>query len=62
LAGGEARVGIPLFAVFVAARLTHSVFYLQGRQPGRTIAFAASLLTLIDLIMALALALVGVRA
>jgi uncharacterized MAPEG superfamily protein len=52
LAGGGAAVAIPIFAVFVAARIAHSIVYLQGLQPLRTIAFATSLAAIVALIAA----------
>ena len=52
LAGGRAGVAIPIFAVFVVARITHSIVYLRAMQPWRTIAFAASLLAIIALMAA----------
>ena len=57
LAGGGAAAAILIFAVFVVARIAHSVFYLKAVQPWRTIAFAASLLTIAALILALAIVL-----
>lgn len=53
LAGGTAAVAIPIFAVFVLARLTHSIVYLRGLQPWRTIAFATSLLATLALMAAI---------
>jgi prostaglandin-E synthase 1 len=52
LAGGGAVLAIPIFAVFVAARLAHAVVYLRGLQPQRTIAFATSLAAIVALIAA----------
>jgi len=52
LAGGRAGVAIPIFAIFVVARITHSIVYLRAIQPWRTIAFAASLLAIIALMAA----------
>lgn len=52
LAGGGARVAIPIFSVFVLARIAHSVVYLKAMQPWRTIAFAISLLAILALIIA----------
>lgn len=54
LAGGSAVVAVPIFAVFVLARIAHSVAYLKALQPWRTIAFAISLLALLALMAALA--------
>jgi prostaglandin-E synthase 1 len=39
LAGGGYRTGAIIFAVFVVARVLHSVFYVAARQPWRTISF-----------------------
>ena len=49
LAGGAASVAVPAFAVFIVARIAHSIAYLKAMQPWRTIAFAASLLAIIAL-------------
>lgn len=49
LSEGSAAFAIPVFAIFVVARLVHSIAYLKGLQPWRTIAFAASLLALVAL-------------
>ena len=43
LAGGGAGTGVPIFAAFTVARIAHSIVYLRGLQPWRTLAFAASL-------------------
>ena len=56
LAGGKARIAIPIFAVFTFARIAHSVFYLRAKQPERTIAFAVSLAAIVALILAVLLA------
>jgi prostaglandin-E synthase 1 len=53
LAGGGAEIAAPIFAIFVAARIAHSIVYLRAMQPWRTIAFAASLLAIIALMAAL---------
>jgi MAPEG family len=39
-------------AVFIAARIVHSIVYLKAMQPWRTIAFAISLLAILALIAA----------
>ena len=52
LAGGEARFAVPVFAIFIVARIAHSVVYLQAMQPWRTVAFATSLLAIFALIAA----------
>jgi uncharacterized MAPEG superfamily protein len=52
LAGGRAGIVVPIFAVFIAARIAHSIFYLRAMQPWRTIAFATSLLAIIALMAA----------
>lgn len=51
LAGGGVALAIPIFSVFVIARVTHSIVYLRALQPWRTIAFAASLLAILALIL-----------
>ena len=53
LAGGGAGVAIPIFTIFVVARIGHSIVYLRAMQPWRTIAFAASLLSTLGLMAAL---------
>jgi uncharacterized membrane protein YecN with MAPEG domain len=53
LAGGGPWTALPIFAVFVAARIAHSFVYLKALQPWRTIAFATSLLALLALMAAL---------
>jgi uncharacterized MAPEG superfamily protein len=37
------------FGTFVVARLLHSVFYIWGRQPFRTLAFAAGVLAIVGM-------------
>jgi len=49
LAGGKAAIAIPIFAIFVVARIAHSIVYLKAMQPWCTIAFAISLLAIIVL-------------
>jgi prostaglandin-E synthase 1 len=53
LIGGAYNVAVVIFAVFVLARLAHSVFYLAARQPWRTTAFTVSGVALLALIVAL---------
>ncbi|HEY3889459.1 MAG TPA: MAPEG family protein [Caulobacteraceae bacterium] len=53
LAGGSYPVAVTLFSIFTVARLAHSVAYLAGRQPWRTIFFVISGLSLIALMIAL---------
>jgi uncharacterized MAPEG superfamily protein len=53
LLGGPASIAIPIFAIFTAARIVHSIVYLMARQPWRTISFAVSLLALIALMVAI---------
>ena len=52
LAGGRAWIATPIFVIFTFARITHSIVYLQAKQPWRTVAFAVSLLTILALILA----------
>ena len=47
--GGKAAIAIPIFAIFVVARIVHSIAYLKAMQPWRTIAFAVSLLAVVAL-------------
>jgi prostaglandin-E synthase 1 len=48
-AGGRAAIAIPIFTVFVVARIVHSIVYLKAMQPWRSIAFAVSLLAIVAL-------------
>jgi microsomal prostaglandin-E synthase 1 len=52
LAGGGIRIAVPIFSIFVLARIAHSIVYLKAVQPWRTVAFAVSLLTIVALIAA----------
>ena len=52
LAGGRAEIAIPIFTIFIFARIAHSIVYLRAMQPWRTIAFAASLLAIFALMAA----------
>jgi prostaglandin-E synthase 1 len=51
-AGGTAAIALPIFTLFVLARIAHSIVYLKAMQPWRTIAFATSLLAIIALMAA----------
>lgn len=50
LAGGRTAIAIPIFTVFAVARIVHSIVYLKGLQPWRSIAFGVSLLAILVLI------------
>ena len=52
LAGGPASIAIPIFTVFVIARIAHSIVYLKALQPWRTVTFATSLLIIVTLMAA----------
>lgn len=52
LAGGTASVAVPIFVIFVLARVAHSIVYVRALQPWRTITFALSLLAVIALMLA----------
>jgi prostaglandin-E synthase 1 len=58
LAGGTVRVGGLIFAVFTLTRWAHTVVYLAGKQPWRTICFAlgalASLALMVEVILLVA--------
>jgi len=41
--------GRACFAIFVVARIVHSIVYLKAMQPWRTVAFAVSLLAIVVL-------------
>jgi prostaglandin-E synthase 1 len=49
LAGGSAAIALPIFTIFVVARIAHSIVYLKALQPWRSIAFAVSLLAILVL-------------
>src|SRR2546423_15710754 len=51
LAGGPAGTGTVIFAIFTGARLLHSIFYLAGKQPWRTIFFTVGGLATIALML-----------
>jgi uncharacterized MAPEG superfamily protein len=53
LIGGGAAIGVPIFMIFIVARITHSIVYLRAMQPWRTIAFASSLLSILGLMAAI---------
>jgi uncharacterized MAPEG superfamily protein len=50
--GGGAGIAVPIFTIFIVARIAHSIVYLRAMQPWRTIAFAASLLAILALMAA----------
>lgn len=52
VAGGAAGIAVPIFTIFIVARIAHSIVYLRAMQPWRTIAFAASLLAIFALMAA----------
>ncbi|MGH6999894.1 MAG: MAPEG family protein [Stellaceae bacterium] len=49
LIGGPTWIAAILFAIFTAARIAHSVSYLLGKQPWRTLAFIVGGLTTVAL-------------
>ena len=51
-AGGGTGIAVPIFTIFIVARIAHSIVYLRAMQPWRTIAFAASLLAIFALMAA----------
>lgn len=51
-AGGGSALAVPIFSIFVVARIAHSIVYLRGLQPWRTITFALSLLAILALMLA----------
>ena len=59
LAGGHYLTSVIIFAVFVIARILHSVFYVRGGQPWRTISFTVSGLATLALMVALVIRLVA---
>ena len=52
LAGGEAWFAVPVFAIFIVARIAHSIVHVKAMQPWRTVAFATSLLAIFALMAA----------
>jgi uncharacterized MAPEG superfamily protein len=52
LAGGAAGIAVPIFTIFIGARIAHSIVYIRAMQPWRTIAFAASLFAIMALMAA----------
>jgi glutathione S-transferase len=53
LAGGSAGRATVIFGIFTGARLLHSIFYLAGKQPWRTIFFSVGGLATIALMLAI---------
>jgi prostaglandin-E synthase 1 len=51
--GGKVAIAVPIFALFVVARIVHSIVYLKAMQPWRSIAFAVSLLAIVGLMSAI---------
>lgn len=51
LAGGSAATATVIFGVFTGARLLHSIFYLAGKQPWRSIFFGVGGVTTIALML-----------
>jgi prostaglandin-E synthase 1 len=51
LAGGSVGTGTVIFGIFTGARLLHSIFYLAGKQPWRTIFFTVGGLATIALML-----------
>ena len=51
LAGGPAGTGTVIFGIFTVARLLHSIFYLAGKQPWRTVSFTVGGLATIALML-----------
>ena len=53
LAGGPAGIAMVIFGVFTGARILHSIFYLAGKQPWRTLFFTVGGLATIALMLAI---------
>jgi uncharacterized MAPEG superfamily protein len=49
LIGGPRQIAVVLFTIFTAARIAHSVSYIRGKQPWRTLFFIVSGLTTVVL-------------
>jgi uncharacterized MAPEG superfamily protein len=45
-------MAVPIFTIFIGARIAHSIVYLRAMQPWRTIAFATSLFAIMALMAA----------
>jgi uncharacterized MAPEG superfamily protein len=52
LVGGSVQIAAPIFAIFTLSRIAHSIVYLKAMQPWRTLTFAASLLSILALMVA----------
>ena len=61
LAGASYLPAVIIFAVFTAARLLHSIFYVRGGQPWRTISFAVGAFATLALMIAIVMRLIAIR-
>jgi uncharacterized MAPEG superfamily protein len=59
LAGGAYLPAVVIFAVFVVARIAHSVFYVRGGQPWRTLSFTLGGVATLALMIAIVIRLVA---
>jgi uncharacterized MAPEG superfamily protein len=58
LAGGSVTTAEIVFGIFTVARLLHTGFYLAGKQPWRTICFAAGGLAIVALMVCIVILLI----
>ena len=59
LAGGAYMPALIIFVVFTLARILHSIFYVRGGQPWRTVSFTVGGVATLALMIALAIRLVA---
>ena len=59
LAGGNYLTSVIIFAVFVVARIAHSIFYVRGGQPWRTLSFTLGGIATLALMVALVIRLIA---
>ncbi len=62
LAGGGYLPALVIFTVFTLARIAHSIFYVRGVQPWRTIAFTVGGLATLALMAAIVICLLKLHA
>src|SRR5579864_2323388 len=60
LAGGPYLPAVTIFTVFTLARILHSIFYVRGGQPWRTISFTVGGIATLALMIALVVRLVAI--
>jgi prostaglandin-E synthase 1 len=60
LAGGGLKSAAIIFGIFTVARLWHTIVYLRGKQPWRTVAFSVSYLAVVALLLDVAWLMISV--